>query len=527
MNNYIKNLLITLISLASFACQSDLLDTIPNDRISNEIFWQTIADAEFAANSVYPSLDGLGIFAYDGIADLTLTNHPFAENVDTQRGFGTVATSRFFSEWQSSFQGIRRANDFLDNIDRVTHTDAAAINRLKGEVMTIRAYHYIKLAMLFGDVPLITRGINIQEGRTITRMPVAQIWDFVEADLTQAASWLPYQSNTRIGKGAALGLKARGMLFAGRFASAAAAAKELMDSGQFSLYPNYFQLFQYEGQNNPEVLLDRQQARDVNAQNIYAVLAPWSQIPGSTGSLYVPTAAMIDLYDMDNGKAISDPESGFDPTNPYENRDPRLYHSVFLTERTPLPGGGVFGSTPNRNGSDAVQITIYSTSTGYNIRKYVDAQDYNNPSNSGLNIILIRYAEILLTYAEAKVELGEIDQTVFDAINEVRQRPSVEMPPISQADAANQDQLRQIIRKERTVELAFEGLRLFDIRRWRIAEQVMPGTPMGMTYVEGSEIKQVELPGFERSFDPNRDYLWPIPQRERELNPNLTQNPNW
>lgn len=513
--------------IAPFGCQSDLLDTIPNDRISTEIFWQTLSDAEFAANAVYPTLDGLGIFAYDGIADLLLTNPPFAANVDTQRGFGTVATARFFSEWESAYQGIRRANDFLDNIERITDNNTNAINRLKGEVLTIRAYHYIKLVMLFGDVPMTTQGMNIQEGRNITRTSVEEIWNLVEADLSQAAEWLPYQNNTRIGKGAALGLKARGMLFARRFASAAESAKALIESGQFSLYPNYFELFQYEGQNNSEVLLDRQRARDVNAHNVYAVLAPWSQIPGSTGSLYVPTAAMIDLYDMDNGRNIDDPQSGFDPENPYENRDPRLYHSVFLTERTPLPDGGIYGSTPNTNGSDAVQITIYSTSTGFNIRKYVADEDYNNPSNSGLNIILVRYAEILLTYAEAKMELGEIDQSLFDALNEVRQRPSVNMPPISAADVSNQEELRGIIRKERTVELAFEGLRLFDIRRWRIAEDVMPGIPKGMTYLEGGEIKQVELPGFERSFDPNRDYLWPIPQRERELNPNLTQNPGW
>ncbi|MEX2564986.1 MAG: RagB/SusD family nutrient uptake outer membrane protein, partial [Cyclobacteriaceae bacterium] len=135
----LKSLII--IGLFTIGCQSDLLETIPNDRISTDIFWQTIEDAEFATNAVYPSLDGLGIFTYDGIADLLLTNHPFNANVDTQRGFGTVATSRFYAEWEASYQGIRRANDFMDNIDRVEHDDLAEINRFKGEVMTIRAYH--------------------------------------------------------------------------------------------------------------------------------------------------------------------------------------------------------------------------------------------------------------------------------------------------------------------------------------------------------------------------------------------------
>lgn len=515
---------ISLVTLLWMGCQPDLLETIPNDRISKEIFWQTLGDAEFAANAVYPTLDGTGIFSYDGLTDHLLTNHPFNANVDLQRGFGTIASGRYFSEWQNAYRAIRRANDFMDNIDQVEAEDQAAINRLKGEVMTLRAYHYIKLAMLFGDVPLITSGIDIETGRSVTRTPVNEIWDFVAVELSQAADWLPYQNDSRIGKGAALGLQARAMLYAGRYAAAAAAAKTIMDSQEYALYPDYFELFQYEGENNQEVLLAREFAADVNSHNIYATAAPWSQIPGSSGSLYVPTQAMIDLYPMANGLPISDPQSGYDPQNPLENRDPRLYQSVFISGRTPLPDGGIYGSTPGTDGSDAVQITVYSTATGYNIRKYVDEEDYTNPSNSGLNIMLIRYAEVLLTYAEAKIELGEIDQTVYDAINEVRQRESVDLPAITPEMASTANELRELIRRERSVELAYEGFRLFDIRRWQLAEQVMPGVPMGRFYEEDGEWKQIRLNGFDRSFDPGRDYLWPIPQRERELNTNLTQN---
>ncbi|MDN3689862.1 RagB/SusD family nutrient uptake outer membrane protein [Cyclobacterium jeungdonense] len=519
-----KVLWVALSIVGVMGCQPDLLETIPNDRISKEIFWQTLEDAEFAANAVYPSLDGTSIFSYDGLSDHLLTNHPFNANVELQRGFGTIASGRYFNEWQDAYQTIRRANDFMDNIDQVEESDQEAINRLKGEVMTLRAYQYIKLAMLFGDVPLLTSGIDIEAGRTVTRDPVSEIWDFISSDLSQAAEWLPYQNGSRIGKGAALGLKARAMLYAGRFAEAAAAAKTIIDSQEYALYPDYFELFQYEGENSQEVLLAREFAADVNSHNIYATAAPWSQIPGSTGSLYVPTQAVIDLYPMANGLPISDPESGYDQLNPFENRDPRLYHSVFLSERTPLPDGGTYGSTPGTDGSDAVQITVYSTATGYNIRKYVDEEDYTNPSNSGLNIILLRYAEVLLTYAEAKIELGEIDQSVYDAMNQVRQRESVDLPPITPEIADSASELRELVRTERSVELAFEGFRLFDIRRWELAEQVMPGVPMGRYYEEEGDWVQIRLDGFDRSFDPGRDYLWPIPQRERELNTNLTQN---
>ncbi|EPR66941.1 putative nutrient binding outer membrane protein [Cyclobacterium qasimii M12-11B] len=509
------------------SCQSDLLETIPNDRISKEIFWITLDDVEFAANAVYPSLDGTSIFSYDGLTDQLMTNHPFNANVELQRGFGTIASGRYFSEWEDAYQGIRRANDFMDNVDQVEESDQEAINKYKAEVMTLRAYQYIKLVMLFGDVPLLTTGIDIPQGRTVTRTPVSQIWDFIEDDLTQAAVWLPYENNGRIGKGAALGLKARAMLYAGRYSEAAEAAKEVIDSNVYSLYPDYFNLFQYEGENNAEVMLAREYAPDVNSHNIYSSVAPWSQISGSNGSLYVPTKSIIDAYPMSNGLAISDPQSGFDPLNPYENRDPRLAQSVFLTEITPLPDGGIYGSTPETDGSDAVQITVYSTATGYNVRKYVADEDYSNPSNSGLNIILIRYAEVLLTYAEAKIELGEIDESVYAAINLVRQRESVMLPPFTSEVANTQASLRSIVRNERTVELAFEGFRLFDIRRWEIAEEVMPGVPFGMTYLDNDNLVQISLEGFDRSFDTGRDYLWPIPNRERELNTQLTQNPGW
>ncbi len=149
---------------------------------------------------------------------------------------------------------------------------------------------------------------------------------------------------------------------------------------------------------------------------------------------------------------------------------------------------------------------------------------FSNPANSGINLILIRYAEMLLTYAEARIELDQIDQSVLDAINQVRQRPDVNMPPIT--GAFSQAEMRQIVSRERLEELAFEGLRFFDIRRWHIAKNVMPGKIYGMTYMKNGTANVFEV-SFEKTFKANRDYLWPIPQKEVDLNPALTQNPNW
>ncbi len=511
------------------SCQEDLLTTVPDDRISTEIFWQTENDAILAANAVYPTLDGNAIFAYDGITDVVHTNRLFEDNSIIEAGNADATLSRFLNEWDADYTAIRRVNDFMENIDRIETDNTGLISRLKGEVRTIRAYHYTKLAMLFGDVPLITTSINVEEGKTITRDAVSSIWDFVSTELTEAAVDLPKEytgdDKGRVTKGAALALKARAMLFAGRYSEAATAAKQVMDLQVYSLYNSYENLFQYEGENCNEVILDRQFAKDVLANNYYNVIGPWSLIPGSAGSVYVPTKKLMDMYEMNNGLSITNPESGFDPQNPYENRDPRLKQSVFVTGAS-LPNGKTFNSIPgDAAATDPVGGTLYTTTTGWNIKKYIANSDFDTPSNSGINLILIRYAEVLLTYAEAKIEMNEIDASVYSAINDVRARESVNMPAIS--SSLSQGQLREIVRKERTIELAFEGTRLFDIRRWRIAHEVMPGKVYGMTYNDNGTLVTVNIDGYNRVFDEGRDYLWPIPQRERELNPNLEQNPKY
>jgi hypothetical protein len=233
----------------------------------------------------------------------------------------------------------------------------------------------------------------------------------------------------------------------------------------------------------------------------------------------------VDAFETIDGKSITDPTSGFDPYNPYLKRDPRLRFSVYL-DGDPLPSGITFRPIPTSGTADAIGSTYIASTTGFNIKKYLNPEDFANPSNSGINIILLRYAEVLLTYAEAKIELNQLDQTVYDAINAVRnKRDDVKLPNITAG--LSQSALRTIVRHERQVELAFEGQRLFDIRRWKIAENVMVGPVYGITYVSNGQLVTVQSVAFNRVFDKSRHYLWPIPQKERNLNPKLVQNPNW
>ncbi|WP_343704136.1 RagB/SusD family nutrient uptake outer membrane protein [Chitinophaga sp.] len=522
----IQTIYILLLSALGFqACDNSLLETVPNDRLSSGVFWKTDNDAKLAVNALYPFLDSTNIFTWDALTDIAHVNQNIAAEAALDRGNYDALNRTVIDEWARAYAGIRAVNYFLENVDKITITDTVLVNRLKGEARTLRAYQYIRLAALYGDAPLITATISIAEAGKVKRAPVTQLWDFIDAELTAAAPLLPPSyaaaEKGRITRGAALALKARANLYAGRYQQAADAAAAVMGLG-YTLYPSYKQLFSYAAENNSEVILDRQYIKDVAANNIFNRLAPYSQ--KSATSYYVPTKTLADAYQMSNGKAITEAGSGFDPAHPYDNRDPRLRYSIFI-QGDALPSGITYNPAPNSGTADAVGNTYLATSTGFNIKKYINAEDYANPGNCGINIILLRYAEVLLTYAEAKIELGQIDASVYKAINDVRARADVNMPPI----AANlgQDQLRAAVRHERMTELALEGLRLFDIRRWKTAADLMKGEVYGMTYMDGGALKTITVSGFTRNFEP-KHYLWPVPQPEVDLNPGLLpQNPGW
>ena len=525
--NIIKNTFIVLVLLSGLmqSCRKNILETIPDDRISSEVFWKTEADARFAVNSVYSSLDAANLFVLDGVTDIGHTNTVFTAEYAIENGSYDDSHSRVQAEWQSGYRGIFLANYVLENIDKVQTTNTTLINQFKGEARALRAYHYIKLVGLYGDVPLITSNVTPTDGQKVKRAKVADVWTFIDKELTEAAASLPLTyaaaDRGRVTKGAALALKARAHLYAGNNQAAADAAKAVMELNIYGVIPEYGKLFTYANENSKEVVLDKQFLAGTATHNAFSFMGPYSQ--KASGSNYVPTKALADLFTMKNGKAISDPSSGFDPTKPYDNRDPRLKFTMYV-DGDVLPSGIIYKPIPGQNGADEVGKTQYNTSTGFNLKKYVSAEDFGTPSASGLNFILIRYAEVLLTYAEAKIELNQIDESVYKAINEVRTRTDVGLPALA---GLTQAELREAVRRERTVELAFEGHRLFDIRRWKTAAQVMPGKVYGITYYTGATPVIVEVPSVSKTFDASKHYLWPVPQKERLLNPDLGKNPGW
>ena len=344
---------LTIYLLIFTGCKKDLLDTIPNDRISTDIYWKTDNDAVLAANAVYSYLEDVStFFMWDGISDIGHVN--VTQNVPAYIELGTHTSdlATILSIWNNNYKGIRAANTFLDNVDKIPTNNPNLIKRLKGEVKFLRSFFYHRLVSLYGDIPLIKKEISLEESRKLTKTPSSQVWDFIKTELTDAAADLPTSQTDkgRITKGAALALKARILLFSGKYSEAAATAKEVIDLNIYSLHPSYNTLFTYAAENNREVIFDVQYIKDIYKNNTFQRMAPFSQQQGD--GAYIPTKRLTDSYLMKNGKSITDLTSGFDPKNPYDNRDPRLKFSIFVPGEI-LPNNAIYNSTPGGNTADS------------------------------------------------------------------------------------------------------------------------------------------------------------------------------
>lgn len=523
---------VSLIVLLCASCTNDLLDPVPQDRLAKDLFWKTEQDAVYAATGVYSLLGNQWRYcAMDTYTDIAHWVLQWRGESGIEKNTYESNNSVVLSDWQYYYQIIETSSSFLENVVEVD-MDGALKNRLIAEVKALRAFAYINLAMLFGDVPLVTTSLTVDEAKSISRTPVSGIWSFVSEELTAAAAVLPATypaaNRGRITKGTALGLRAKAMLYAGNYQEAKTAAKEVMDLGVYQLHNSYAELFDYAGENSAEIMFAREFEKNASASsnrhNIFQFFSANSLFTQQCQS--VPCKPLVDAYLMKStGLPIDNPASGFDPRNPYADRDPRLSHTIYVNGDA-LVNGSILNSLPGSGtGDDITSSAENVTPTGWYFKKWICASDFGNPARCGVNLIYLRYAEILLIYAEASVELGQIDQSVLDAINAIRERADVNMPKVT---ALDQSELREIVRRERMVELAMEGHRLYDIRRWRIAENVIPGTVKGMTYENSTgALVTIEMSGYVKEFKSNQHYLWPIPYRELTLNPNLTQNPNY
>jgi len=474
------------------------------------------------------------------------------------------------------YKAIARANTFLENKDRAAvSTPAAIITRLEAEMRLIRAYQYTKLITHFGDVPLNTKTLTIEEAKNINKTSKTDIYTFLKGEYEFAAQNLPQTYGTavkRLTKGAALALEARTALYMGDWETARTASLAVMNltgAGAYTLNASYDNLFQLAGEQSAEIIFSI--PRD-QTQQVFSV--PDDILTRNAGGFgaTLPTRELVDAFECTDGKPI-DESPLYNPLDPFTNRDPRLIATIVpfynntpstVVPRTSYWLGYNYNPHPdsaqvwsNKLGrkvtnNDTRAIAPFASFTGFVFKKGV-SQSWSDTHKEDNDAIIIRFAEILLTYAEAKIELGQADATVLDAINKVRARAygvpvtqTASFPAITTLDLA---QLKKVARRERRVEFAFEGLRYMDLIRWKLAEKALTRPVIGLPDPVNQNRANWPFPGvtpidddgiadysgfgadikilFQRNFDKSKQYLWPLPAVEIRANPKLTQNPNY
>jgi hypothetical protein len=520
-----KTIIISFLAVLLCSCE-DFLDRQPLNEYSESSLWKSEKDALIALNGCYQNWEsGTWIIYMDVASDNAFNPYPWEGY--QMYGNMTLLTPTNVGNHKWNFNTIQKCNWFLANIDN-TPAGEEIKKRMKGEARFLRAYKYFVMSQLYGDVPLVTTNISPEEANSITRTSKTDVLNFVLDELAAITSDLPesYPESDagRITKGAAYALKARAELFNQKYEECVASCNNIME--KYTLFPDYTELFRIQNENNSEIILDIEYLENDVMFDMLGVLLPQS-VMGAWNSID-PIQPLIDAYEMSSGKTINDPSSGYDPEDPYKDRDPRLEATVIR------PGALYYGAYFNPLENFPGNLDYYATEnySGFAVRKYAPyPDDFNDIWNVGLNIPLIRYAEVLLTYAEAKIELDQIDNSVYEAIDKVRNRAG--MPAVDRIEYNTQIKMRELVRRERRVELAMEGLRWYDIQRWRIGTEVMNGQVYGsrlgtvdmstgkLTFSEGQIENEI------RGFDETKNYLWPIPQRERDINAQLTQNPNY
>jgi hypothetical protein len=526
-----------LILIASSSCKKNLLDSTPLNQYSSADTWKDSTLVTLYVSNIYAGMPS----EYDAISSADMLGNYTDEATDNRVGLApsyaydqnqdNSSNAPFNKLWTNYYAQIRNCNVFLDNIATL-NASAGLKNRLTGEVRFLRALYYHYLYNYFGDFPIIKKTLNTTDNLFIPRGSDADCINFITSELTAAADLLPVKytgaNMGRATKGAALALMCRTYLYAGQWQNAANAATAVMNLNTYSLFPDYGGIFYPQNEYNSEVILDKEYT-PLAANRQYSQVDYYNSpgyFTGRSTAMNNPNGALVDAYEMTDGTTFSW-SNPVEAASPWANRDPRLEASIIHD------GSVLLGQTINMFvGSPYNNANFRASLTGYDMRKFVDPNYNPNQStnNSGQNFIIIRYAEVLLNYAEAEFNLGNTTEAL-KYVNMIRARPSVNMPAITPANFT-MDKLRH----ERFIELAFEGLRLWDINRWKIGPQTRGAASLTGITINGTLSGPISAHTYTpvavnigRAFDPKM-YLFPIPYSEIIKYPGsspLVQNPGW
>ncbi|CAL1521262.1 RagB/SusD family nutrient uptake outer membrane protein [Chitinophaga sp. MM2321] len=484
------------------ACSKDLLNKNPLDKVSSETFWKSDVDVQMAVAGCYDRLRGGGFGGsslnyqrgyLDGLSDVGYVYWGLLSISDMSIGNISTSSEAVSIVYNSCYKGIASCNFFLDNVDKATSVSAAKMNQYKGEIKFLRALWYFDLVNCFGGVPLYKTAPESADAAKVAKSSAADVFKFIEEDLDFAISNLQDEAYTdgHAVKGSAMALKTRVLLYQEKWEAAATLAKQIMTSGKFSISNDYRDLFLKAGQkNNPEIMFSCKYLSP-DAHSTYGMNIEY------TAHVFYRQNFM-DAFECIDGKSIKESPL-YNAADPFSKRDPRFYYTIRLP------------------GQDWPGFYTYATfnPTGVQNRKYIDTSiegNYANAYRNDWDFVLLRYADVVLMYAEAQNEASGPDASIYSAINEVRSRPGVNMPSIDQSKYKTKELVRDYIRHEREIEFPIEGIRYFDLKRWHIAHTLLP------------TIK--DAGGNFLVFD-QRQYLWPFPQSELDNNDKLEQNPGY
>ena len=540
MKKYIS--IVTAALLVFTACND--LDTAPVNQYTDANFWS--ADrAQYMLNTAYSQMFNVGkMLEWESLSDNVLSCRGTSNSGRLiLTGQANADTGIFSSEWSDGYTCLKSCHAVLDNVPNVDGLTDAQRTDLLSQARFIRAMIYLRLITFYGDVPFFTTDITADESKSITRSPKAEILSFVRSELEEIIPQLPNKDNLatslrgKITQGAAIMLLARSYLYQQDTDWAAVERYcNMLMSGQYGSYElcdSYKAVFQEENEYNDEVILDRAYVQNLISWDNMQDHTPISR--DGRLSDRVPLQSLVDNYIMLSGYTITEAGTDYDPTNPYANRDPRMTETIiydgydwaanvndWFPTKGPITIDPAHTDDPGRENSDPQDIYDPSSNTsrtGYYIRKWY-APMAKGQWGSGLNIIMMRYADVLLMYAEAMNEQGKMSAAVWDAtVKPIRARAGFTNGKALDYPAVGQGEMRTILRNERRSELAMEGLRYFDVMRWKAASTYFTGKPMGASFA-------TDL-GATYNFNEGRGYLFAVPQSQIDLNSNLTQNPGW
>jgi hypothetical protein len=505
-----KRAIVAFVLFTAISCSKTALNVNNPNQVSEKNFWVNEKDALAGLYGVYDAfqhnqLTGRFYSQFDNLSDNAYTNSGNNWS-DIESSNHTPANARIVNFWTQYYTIVNRANLVIDRVGAMPETaiSEASRKRIVAEAMFLRAYAYLDLTTLWGNVPFYTRYLaGFDEGAAPANKEVILV-EIQDGLKNQVIPHLPVTIGAaekgRIGKGAAIALLGKYYLFNKDYGNAANTLRELFSAPyNYSLYPDYAKLFTSVGEFSSENLFEINfETGGIDNGESFSIQIDTNLTPTVPRNEWRPTNDLansflyIDGLPRANSALYGSRSPLFNSAQPYANRDPRLRANLF-TNADVTPGGKKIWAFTN-NVLYATKKWFMLTSTQYN----------GGPQN----YYLIRYADVLLMYAEAQNEQAGPDNSVYEAVNKIRRRIGMADYP----SGLTQEDMRARIRDERRWEFAFEHQRYFDLLRWRIAHTLIPP----------SHSKKV--------FTNPRDYLWPYPQDEMDNSPALQaygQNEGW